>query len=143
NDYNNLKSYILLSDREHLEEHAEWQVGRLTGVWAEVLRESTDAAGDLSEGDLKFLLEPHVAYYVDLQRRGRIPQVETQMPVIERARDVLTRVGPLQALYERFVTVLIDQKYDEAGPASADNLRYPPVTLADVFADRQEVLSVI
>jgi len=144
NDYNNLKTYILLNDREHLEEHWEWQIGRLTGVWAEVLRETSDAGGDLSEADLKYLLEPHVAYWVDLQRRGKIPNPpQTEPAVIEKTRDILTRVGPLQALYERFVTVLIDQKYDEAGAATPDNLRYPPVTLADAFVDRQEVLSVL
>ncbi len=143
NDYNNLKSYILLNDREHLQEHAEWQIGRLTGVWAEILREQSDAGGDLSENDLKYLLEPHVQFYVTFQKEGKIEGAETQPAIIERTRDILTRVGPLQALYERFVTVLIDQKFDEAGPSTSDNLKYPPVTVADVFADRQEVLSVL
>src|SRR5262249_40915694 len=45
--------------------------------------------------------------------------------------------------YDQFVTVLIDEKYDETGPSTPDNLKYPPITLQNIFPDRSEVLSKV
>ena len=136
-DYNNLKMYLLLNDKVHLQDEAAWETGHLTQVWAEILRPTTD----LPESELKAKLLPHVAYYVDLLKRGVIPGVPIEQPLVERTRDILSRVGPSQRYYDQFVTVLIDQKYDESGPATRENLKYPPVTLQDMFADRPEVLT--
>jgi type VI secretion system protein ImpL len=139
-DYNNLKTYILLSD-VHLKdpEAAKWETAHLTQVWAEGLRPTTS----LSDADLKAKLTPHVAFYVDLLRRGVIPAEAIDPALIERTRDILTRVGPTQRYYDQFVTALTDQKYDESGPNTRENLKYPPVTLNDLFADRPEVLTKI
>jgi type VI secretion system protein ImpL len=41
------------------------------------------------------------------------------------------------------VTRLIDEKYDEAGPNERENLKYPPVSLNEMFADRPEALTKI
>jgi type VI secretion system protein ImpL len=138
-DYNNLKTYLLLNDKAHLQEWADWETGRLTQVWAEILRPTTD----LSELDLKKKLEPHVRYYVDLLKRGVVEGQPLEMPLVERTRDVLSRVGPSQRYYDQFVTVLVDQKYDEAGPSTRDNLKYPPVSLQEMFEDRPEVLTIL
>ena len=141
-DYNNLKTYLLLNNAgpeelKHLNENADWETARLTQVWAEILRPTTD----MPEADLKLKIQPHVAYYVDLLKRGVIKGEAIDKPQVERARDILTRVGPSQRYYDQFVTVLIDQKYDESGPSTHENLKYPPVTLNELFADRPEVLT--
>lgn len=136
-DYNTLKSYLLLGDRTHLQEFGDWQAGRLTQVWAEILRPTTD----MPESDLKLKLAPHVKYYIDLQKRGVIEMEPVEDRLIGRARDILARVQPTQRYYDQFVTVLIEQKYDESGPNTYENLVYPPVTLNELFIDRPEVLT--
>ncbi|AUX44714.1 hypothetical protein SOCE26_061810 [Sorangium cellulosum] len=141
--YNALRSYLLLDERiehrVHLDEEAKWQVGRLTQVWADILKPSTD----LPESELKARLTPHVAYYVDLVRRGVLKGETLNDPLIQKARDDLRRVDPTKRYYDRFVTSLIDEKYDEAGPNTRENLKYPPVTLNEMFADRPDVLTVV
>lgn len=142
-DYNTLKTYLLLDDMVHLAEgeNAGWETDRLTNAWAEVLRSTTN----MSEQDLKMQIRPHVAYYVDLLRRGLVkaePPLNRQL--VEQVQDRLRRVGDTARYYEQFVTTLIDQKYDESGPATRENLKYPPVTLNDLFgADRPEVLAEV
>ena len=140
-DYNNLKTYLLLSDQLHLVDHSEWQKGRLIQLWAEHLRRSSS---DMSEADLKTKLAPHVAFYVDLLKTGiEVKGEELDKPLVENVRDKLTRVGAAQRFYDQFVTVLIDQKYDETGPSTPENLKYPPVTLQSIFSDRPEVLAKV
>ncbi len=146
-EYNNLKTYLLLDDKVHLNEVggdntalSEWEVGRLTHLWAENLRRTNS---DISEADLQSKLRPHVSFYVDLLKRGVRPGEPVDKALIERTRDILTRVGPAQRFYDQFVTTLIDQKYDEAGPNTRENLKYPPVSLNDLFYDRPEVLTKV
>jgi type VI secretion system protein ImpL len=139
-DYNNLKTYLLLNDRVHLVDHAEWEKGRLIQLWAENLRKTSN---DGSESDLKQKLAQHVSFYVDLLKNGEVPGEALDKPLIENVRDKLTRVGSAERYYNQFVTVLIDQKYDETGPNSPENLKYPPVTLQSIFADRPEVLAKV
>jgi type VI secretion system protein ImpL len=138
-DYNNLKTYLLFDDKVHLQDEAAWETERLTQIWSEILRPTTE----LSEQDLKAKLRPHVEYYVDLLRRGLIPAEPVDKPLVDRTRDILTRVGSSQRYYDQFVTALIDEKYDEAAPASRENLVYPPVSLSELFIDRPEVLTKV
>ncbi|MCC6558965.1 MAG: type VI secretion system membrane subunit TssM [Polyangiaceae bacterium] len=137
--YNALRAYLLLNDKVHLQEESKWQVGRLTQLWAEILKPSTD----LSEADLKAKIVPHVEYYVDLVRRGVLEGVPLNDALIQKARDELRKVDPTKRYYDQFVTILIDQKYDEAGPSTPENLKYPPVSLNSMFVDRPEVLTKI
>lgn len=138
-DYQTLKSYLLLNDREHLQDELDWQSGRLLETWLTVLRPQTDVA----DATLRTKLAPHVRFYVDMMKRGVIPMIPIQMPLVERTRDLLTRVGSSQRYYDQFVTVLISEKYDPTGPSTPVNLKYPPVSIDQVFADRPEVLSKI
>ncbi len=136
-DYNNLKTYLLLDDKIHLQDNGDWEKGRLTQAWVEVLRRSTNEP----EADLKAKVAPHVAFYVDLLRNNEISGEKLDKPLIDKTRDRLTRVPDATRYYDQFVTVLIDQKYDESGPASDTNLKYPPITLQNIFTDRPEVLT--
>lgn len=138
-DFNNLKAYLLLNDKAHLEDFADWESGKLVQQWAEILRPTSD----VPENELKNKIAPHVAYYVDLLKRGVIAGEPVDAPLVERTRDILTRVGPTQRYYDQFVTVLVDEKYDESGPSTHDNLKYPPTTLGELFSDRPEVLTKI
>ncbi|HSO00798.1 MAG TPA: type VI secretion system membrane subunit TssM, partial [Candidatus Nanopelagicales bacterium] len=137
--YNALRTYLLLNDKVHLLEEDKWQTGRLTHLWAEILKPSTD----LSEADLKAKLVPHVAYYVDLLRRGVLPGEPLNETLVQRARDELRKIDPTRRYYDQFVTVLRDEKFDEAGPNTYENLKYPPVSLGYMFGDRPDVLTKI
>ncbi|MSP25219.1 MAG: type VI secretion system membrane subunit TssM [Myxococcales bacterium] len=147
-EYETLKTYLLLGDdyTRELLTYESWETGRLTKEWAELLR---GQAQGLSENDLRNQIQDHVKYYVDLRKRSQIKGLEfakgepMNQQVIDATRDVLTRVGPSQRYYDQFVTVLIDEKVDEAGPNTNDNLRYPPVTLTQLFEDRPQVLTVL
>jgi type VI secretion system protein ImpL len=139
-DYNTLKTYLLLNDRVHLVDHSDWEKGRLIQAWAEILRRSSS---DISESDLKIKLAQHVSFYVDLLKNGEVPGEELDKALIENVRDKLTRVGAAQRFYDQFVTVLIDQKWDETGPNTPENLKYPPVSLQSIFTDRPEVLAKV
>jgi len=137
-DYNNLKTYLLLSDKIHLQDNAEWEKGRLTQLWADYLRRSSS---DVTEQDLKAKLFEHVSFYVDLLKNNQATGEELKPQLVESVRDKLTRVGSAKAYYDKFVTVLVDKKYNESGDATPDNLQYPPITLQTVFSDRPEVLA--
>jgi type VI secretion system protein ImpL len=108
-------------------------------LWTDTLRQTTD----LPEADLKAKLLPHVKYYVDLLRRGATTSETLDKAIVERTRDILARVGPAQRFYDRFVTKLEYDKYDENGPDEKDNLKYPPISLDELFSDRREVLGKV
>ena len=142
-EYNDLKTYLLLADENkvHLVQESEtaWETGRLLQLWTDVLRTTTE----MSEADLKVKLLPHVKYYVDLLRRGATQSETLDKALVERTRDILARVGPAQRFYDRFVTKLETEKYDENGSDDKDNLKYPPITLDELFSDRREVLGKV
>jgi type VI secretion system protein ImpL len=141
-DYNNLKTYLLLDDAERLKdpEIFNFQVGRLTQLWAEVLVRS---GGGMSEQDLKAKLQPHVKFFVELQRDGLVPGLTRDPKLVESARERLRTADRVQAYYEIFVTARIDEKIDELGTDDVTNKKYPPIELTDVFDDRPEVQTVL
>ncbi|MRG91319.1 type VI secretion system membrane subunit TssM [Polyangium spumosum] len=142
-EYDDLKTYLLLADENkiHLlpESEMAWETGKLLQHWVDILRPTTD----IPEPDLRMKLAPHVKYYVDLLRRGAIRGEELDKRTVERTRDILARVGPTQRYYDKFVTKLEYEKYDENGPNTRENLKYPPISLDELFSDRPEVLSKI
>jgi type VI secretion system protein ImpL len=77
--------------------------------------------------------------YLRLPRDGAQGRLDPNL--ITRARDALSRVGASQRYYDTFVTALEAQLQDETGPSTDDNLKYPPITLQTIFADRPEVLA--
>ena len=142
-DFDTLKTYLLLGDDEAYrlrlkdDETAKWETDHLTRAWAEQLR--AGGGGDVQEEKLR----PHVKYFVDLLSRGEIKGEKLDVPLVERVRDDMRKVGSNQVYYDRFVTALIDRKIDPNGPDSADNKQFPPITLGDVFADRSDALDKI
>lgn len=145
-EYNALKTYLLLDNRpppagalQHLQSLEEWETTKLTEVWAAILRPSTQ----LSERDLRDKLDRHSKYYTNLLKRGVVRGPEIDQALVQQVRDKLSQVSSSQRYYDQFVTVVIDQKIEEAGPDSRENLLYPPITLKDLFADRPDALAKI
>ncbi len=141
-EYNALKAYLLLDDPKHLQDkdYLNWQIGRLTKMWAAILRPKTN----LSEEDLLAKLKPHTTYYVQLLARKEIEGQELKRDaLVKKTRDILSRVGPHQRYYDQFVTALNYELRKESLPATRDNLVYPPITLKELFADRPDALSKI
>jgi type VI secretion system protein ImpL len=137
-DYNNLKTYLLLGEPERLAKDPElerWHAARLTQVWSEVLLPQSE----LPEPDLKAKVFPHVQLYVQLMRDGDIKPIERDTKLVEAAREKLRTADQATAYYELFVLPRNEEKIDETGPDSPDNLKFPPITLSVVFADRPEI----
>jgi type VI secretion system protein ImpL len=139
-DYNTLKAYLLLDDKIHIQDNDDWETGRLTQIWADFLRRSNS---EVPEADLKAKLRDHVQVYVKLMKRGEAAGEKLDDQLIGNVRDRLLRIGSTGRYYDKFVTVLIDQRYDESGPPDPANLKYPPINLANIFPDRQEVLGKV
>ncbi len=138
-DYNNLKTYLLLGEPERLASDPElekWHSARLTQVWAEVLLPQSE----LPESDLKAKVFPHVQLYVRLMRDKDIPPVQRDTKLVESAREKLRTADQATAFYQLFVDPRKDEKIDETGPDSPDNLKYPAVTLRTIFSDRPELM---
>jgi type VI secretion system protein ImpL len=138
--YNLLRTYLLLDNKgieaqNRLKDEAQWEMSKLEAAWEEKLGDT-----GIPRAELKDKLFPHVAYYVDLLRRGEVPGEDLDQALINRVRNILSRVEPAERYYAQFVTVLNTKKKDESGDATAENLVYPPVTLADLLGDRQEAL---
>jgi type VI secretion system protein ImpL len=147
-EYEALKTYLLLGKDKvywsHLPELERWQVARLTREWAVALREQS---GAVSETDLRDKIVGHVSYYVSLRKRslGDVPVAGEDLnpQVVAFARDALTRVGEADRYYKQFVDALQSERIDPKGADSTENLRYPPVTLSSMFADREQALTVL
>jgi type VI secretion system protein ImpL len=137
-DYNNLKTYLLIGEPKRLAdpELEKWEAARLTQVWAEVLLPQSE----LPEADLKARLFPHVQLYTRLLRDGQIQPEPRETRLVEAARERLRTADQSRAYYELFVISKIDEKIDETGLDSYDNLKYPPISLQIVFGDRPELI---
>ncbi len=129
-----LKQYLMLNDVEHLD--VEWATGRYTAVWAEVLKPQADR----SDSEMKELVRPHVQYYFELIKAGRVAPMSLDTDLIERVRNALNSVPIPERYYELFVNSLMDERIDEAGDPTIDNLVFPPKQLPLLFPDRTEVL---
>jgi hypothetical protein len=75
-------------------------------------------------------LEPHIAYFVVLLRRSAVRGEPLDEALVAGTRETLQRVGVTSRYYDRYVNVLADERFDPNGPATPENLKYPPVTLA-------------
>lgn len=143
-DYNNLKTYLLLGDTQRLkeQEYLDFEIGRLTQVWGEMLARSS--GGGVSEDELKRKIAPHVSFYVKLLRDGEAPPLTLEAKTVEGARNKLRNANQEAAYYDLFVKARNEEKIDETKTESdPSNLKYPPITLADVFNDRSEVGTIL
>ena len=143
-DFNTLKAYLLLGD-EHRgrlaeDDEAAGQKARIIRVWAEDLRKGSSP---VDEAALKPKLEPHIAYFVVLLQRSAVRGEPLDEALVASTREALQRVDVTSRYYDRYVNVLADERFDPSGPATSENLKYPPITVAGVFSDRPAVLTKV
>ncbi len=129
-----LKLYLMLNDTEHLD--VEWATGRYTALWVNELK----TTADVSDSEMKALVRPHVQYYFELIKAKRVAPMTLDTDLVERVRAALQRIPVSQRYYEMFVNSLKDERIDDAGDPTIDNLVFPPKQLPLLFPDRTEVL---
>jgi hypothetical protein len=144
-----LRAYLVLSDADLLgvkEEGPEKvppddgaAVAALTEAWVEALSKGADYAG----ADLRGRLRPHAASYIELLRSRRVALPPPDEELVSAARKALAAVPIRERYFAIFVGSLLHEKHDASGPESRENLRYPPVTLTQVFSDQPEVLNFL
>ena len=76
----------------------------------------------------------------DGKRKPRAVPVDANDGVVAKARDVLAKVEPAKRYRALFIESLRHEVFDPLNDPVATNLQYPPLTLEDVFSDRESVL---
>jgi type VI secretion system protein ImpL len=132
-----LKTYLMMSDIDHLE--VDWETGRLTGVWFDKLKQTSD----MPEFELKDRIRVHVEYYLQLVKDKKVQPLAADKALVDKTRATMQAVPVTDRYYELFVNSLIDERYDEAGDDRKENRKYPPWTLADVFPERPNLTKQI
>jgi type VI secretion system protein ImpL len=132
-----LKTYLMLSDVEHLD--VDWETGRLTGIWSQILRPTSD----LPEFELKQQLQGHVRYYLELLKEKKVKPLPLDTALVDKVKKTLRDVPVPTKYYDFFVNSIIEEKNDESGDLMRDNLRFPPVTLDDVLVNHRDAQKFI
>ena len=127
-----LKTYLMLSDIEHLD--VEWATTRYTKLWAELLKLSSD----MSDYDLRKRLAPHVAYYFTLLKLKRALPLPGDTELVAAARKTLMSVPVQKRYYDLFINSMIEETYGDN-----ETKIYPPLSLGEIFNGRQNVLDKI
>jgi type VI secretion system protein ImpL len=128
-DRNNLKTYLMLSDVEHLD--VDWATTRYTNIWAEILRTTSN----VSELELKKQIAPHVRYYLQLLKDKRAVPLPPDSALVEATRKTLQSVPVNKRYYDLFINALSEETY-----LDRDTKVYPSLSLGELFAGRAEVL---
>ena len=133
-----LKTYLMMSDVANLD--VDWETGRLTGIWAEILKTTNST---MPEYELKERLTKHVRYYLELVKEKKVIPPPADKVLVDNVRKTLQAVPVQDRYYELFVNSLNDERYDEAGDDRKENRKYPPLSLADLFVDRPSATKFI
>ncbi len=150
-----LKTYLMLSDIEHLDvdesayegasseddkKRADGtEVAAITSLCSDALKQYSNIA----EVELRDKIRPHVRYYLRLIKNKRAPILPRNEKLVLDTQATLEKVPVNKRYYDVFVNSVIDEKYDEGGDDVIANRKYPPITLGDMFADRTDVLKWI
>lgn len=124
-----LKQYLMLNDVEHLD--VEWATGRYTKLWVDVM----DKRNDVTPFELKEAIRPHIQYYFELLKRGKVQPPELNADLIERVRTALQSVPVDQRYYDLIVLSINDERIDESGEPDIENMVFPPIQLNRLFPD--------
>lgn len=140
--YNALKAYLLLRDREHLEDHGEWLAFQLRNQalrhWALTTKQPVDKDPAVQEQ-----VHKHLSRYVKFRMRGDWQGEPLDDALVAHARKSLQRNEDNARYYDEFVTILEDEQADPNKALSPSNLKFPPITLRSMFSDRPKVLRVL
>ncbi len=94
--YDDLKTYLMMSDLELSHLDPPWAGPRLSRVWASTLKTSWTPELDAE-------LKPHVDTYVDLVKRQEVPPWKGDKSLVSRARTSLLQVPQIDREYEALV----------------------------------------
>ena len=94
--YDDLKTYLMMSDLELAHLDPPWAGPRLSRTWASTLKTPWTPELDAE-------LKPHVDTYTDLVKRGEIPPWKGDKALISRARTSLLQVPQIDREYEALV----------------------------------------
>ncbi|MBK8941918.1 MAG: type VI secretion system membrane subunit TssM [Polyangiaceae bacterium] len=135
-DWITLRQYLMLGRVDDKVDHldVDWATGRYTGLWAYILKRGGSTSS--SEGELKVLTRPHVGYYFELIKSGRVNNIELDPEVISKARGSLQATALDQKYYDLLVRWLEDERIDDANDPTYDNLVFPPFELPRAFPSR-------
>ena len=132
-----LRTYLMLSDVEHLD--VAWATGRVTEVLSKLLASKEG----LDEREIRKRLSPHVRYYLDLVKGRETAPGAADASLVADVRKALMKIRASRRYDDLFVRSIGEERRDPSGGDSRDNRRYPPLTLADVFAHDPEALKVM
>lgn len=121
--YDQLKLYLMLTQPEHLS--LEWATPRLTKLWGQILGNQSD--------DTLQLMTPHVAYYLELIKSGRIPKWPEESKLVAKARSVLLRAPQLDRIYD----LLVREANEHVAPIRRENIFYG--SIAPYVTSRKEL----
>ncbi len=108
--YDQLKLYLMLTQPEHLD--IEWATPRLSSLWGQLL-------GNQSPETLQ-AMAPHVQYYLELIKSGRIPKWPEDSKTVAKARSVLLRAPQLDRIYD----LLVREANEHVAPIRRENIFY-------------------
>ncbi len=135
-DWLTLRLYLMLfavdGKMDHLD--VDWATGRYSALWAKVLKETSRSG----EEDLKREAKPHVAYYFEVLKAGRIKPMPADTELVAKVQSLLGGVSLEVRYFDLLVRWLSDQRIDEAGETWFANLTFPPLDLSAAFPARQQ-----
>jgi type VI secretion system protein ImpL len=138
-----LKAYLTLTDSNGDHEHLDVDYATETfgKDWCERLaqragtKELCFKTAAFPEGHVL----PHLRYYFERAKRNETTPPPRKEEIVENARRILQKIPLKQRYYALFVDSLAQEKYDETGDESVENLVFPPVTLVRLFKNRPAV----
>ncbi|MFO0613071.1 MAG: type VI secretion system membrane subunit TssM [Polyangiaceae bacterium] len=135
-----LKAYLTLTEPNgaHPNLNVDYATDHFAKTWCDRLK------ARLGSKELCFVtdkfptghIKPHLRYFFENVKANRTTPPPRNEQLVEEARRTLQKI-PLRArYYAMFVEGLIEEKYDESGDESYENLVFPPVTLGRIFKNR-------
>lgn len=134
-----LKTYLLLGSPARAKEHAGWLTLELSSRAAGL----HGPASKLPAKQLQTELGKVVMRYTMALADGEVEAEALDADLVEQVRKIRRMVAGSDRLWELIVDKLAAERIDPGGPATDENLRFPPLSLATLFADRREVLAVL
>jgi len=122
--YDDLKTYLMLTEKEHLD--IEWASPRLQRVWAAAMH--TNFTPEIEKE-----LKPHVDFYLELLKSGEIEPWKQNKDMVARDRSALLQVPQLDREYED----LVREANFKVDPITLDSIFYGPI--ADWIKGKKKV----
>lgn len=137
--YAALKTYVLFSDPARLSEHDDYFAFRVI----EASLAHKGATDHAEAAVLRHKMAGHVMFYAHQAAMQAAEPLPVDAHLLDTARMRISSLRNGSRYYDALITVLEDEKIDPVGPSTVDNLKFPPVSLEDLFAKRPKVLEAL